>query len=207
MRNFRVLSGQALAVAASLALLVACGGGDDDNGILPDDSTTTTTLGTTTTTTGSTTTTTLAGETANRAEQFMSEVSFRCIGEGADNAAVQTTCFNNVATQSWKTTRVGDAYTLTNNESNLCLGIADGATTNEALAVTMSCDGSPQTLWTFEALGTGDDANRIRMIAQHSGKCLEVGGSDATEGKQLSQYTCGVNTQANQTWVRTVLAE
>lgn len=205
MRNFRVFSGQALAVAASLALLVACGGGDDD-GILSDDSTTTSSTATTTTT-SSTTTTTLAGETANRAEQFMSEVSFRCIGEGPDNTVIQTQCFNNVATQSWKTTRVGEAYTLTNNESNLCLGIADGATTNEALAVTMTCDGSPQTLWTFESLGTGDDANRIRMIAQHSGKCLEVGSSDATEGKQLSQYTCGINTQLNQTWVRTVLAE
>lgn len=208
MCKFQTLTMQALAISASLAVLTACGGGDDD----PAAVTTTTTSATTSSTAGSTTTTTTTGSTTTttgqvqtNAAQFMASHSFLCMDEGTNSAVVQSACFNNVPSQAWKVTSAGDSnVTLTNLQSNKCLTIAGAATTDLALAVTGNCDGSTATKWTVTQNG-GTDPNRVKIVNANSGKCLEIAANSATAGTQFSQFTCGVNPQPNQTFVRTVL--
>ncbi|MFI8085413.1 RICIN domain-containing protein [Kitasatospora sp. NPDC086009] len=58
--------------------------------------------------------------------------------------------------------------------------------------------GSNQNFW-FKALGTGYS----QIIAQHSGKCLDVTNRSTADSTSLEQWTC--NTGYNQQWQRTTV--
>ncbi len=212
MRNFRPISGQALAVAASLVLLAACGGGGDDAVAEDPTATTTTTTArasTTTTAVGTTTTTTVPGTVTINGAQFVNSNTASCLREGTQGfgtvgAATQNTCFTNGdPAQYWKITRYGTTnFTISSNLSNKCLAITGGSTADLAPASVVTCDGSPATMWTMPASGAAPNAYNLKNVG--SGKCLEVMNTNNVPGGQVTQFTCGV-AQPNQTWTRNVI--
>lgn len=222
MRNFRVFTGQALAVTASVVLLAACGGGSD--GEVPSDASTTTTANSTTstaatttstaattTTTADTTTTTVADPfnlaAATLAVQhsgFCMTVSDAVVGSNAR----QFECVTDNVSQRWEIKPAGTDYTIRNLQSNLCLLVNDAALNADPNVLSFvfqgTCDGSSNTLWNFQQSPT---AGEVNIIAKHSGLCLDVTASDVTPGKEIIQYTCNsVADQPNQRWKITAVA-
>lgn len=205
MRNFRVMSGQAMAVAASLVLVTACGGSDGEF-FDPATTTTTSTEATTSTTVTTTTSTTAPGQVVNNGVQFANRNTSFCLRETETGAVVHSNCFSSGdPNQYWKLTQFGNNFTITNNATNKCLSIAAGSKDDLAAAATVDCDGSQQTLWTMPPSGT--TANDVNLVNVNSGKCLEIqGGPNSNLGGPITQFTCGATQpQANQTWLRTVI--
>jgi hypothetical protein len=206
MRNFQTVSGKTLAVVTSLALLAACGGGDDDptatTSTTSTTSTTTTSTEATTTTTTSTTTTTVPGSLARTAAQLVVQHSSHCLAVASNTsgaAATQAVCSPTAPAQRWKITAAGSDYTILNNQSNLCLGVANASMTPAAAVVQLACDGAANVLWNIQPTAT---AGQYNIIAKHSNQCLDIFGSDLAPGTPAVQYTCsGTANQSNQRWV------
>jgi hypothetical protein len=49
------------------------------------------------------------------------------------------------------------------------------------------CNGAAHQQWQFQDQGNG----HYRLVARHSGKCLDVASAFVDDGARLIQYTCG----------------
>lgn len=76
-------------------------------------------------------------------------------GKGLDNASstadaspIVTSTSNNGLSQQWRfTQRPDDSYTLTNQQSGLCLDVSGGSTSAGATVVQATCTGSSSQRW------------------------------------------------------------
>lgn len=215
--------GQVAAATASLLVLTACGGGGGGDApattAAPTSSTvvgtttttraatTTTAGGGTTTTTATTTTTTVAGTLNLAATTLVVQHSAKCLtvsGTTAGGAATQSTCVPGSAGQSWKITPSGASYVIQSNLSNLCLGIQNASTTPGDPAVQVACNSGPSALWTFTPVpGQTGLPTKFQLKPNHSGQCLDVFGSQQTDGSTVLQFTCNAAIQQNQVWAVT----
>lgn len=205
MRKFKFVSGQVMAVTASLLLVAACGGGGGDDLVdeLTGDTTTTTEATTTTTTSsvGSTTTTTIVAASA----------SLNNYGRGlcaSDNGANEVVgldpCFANVASHNWRVIGYGEnKVAFQNLATERCISNANLAAAPEGgNAVTVACDGSPATIFT-QAPSTAV-AEGFTLTNDVSTQCMEIDSvNGAQSGGRVTQWTCGSNLP-HQTWRMTV---
>ncbi len=213
MRNLRSMSGQVMAVAASLLLVTACGGSDDP-AVDPTATTTTTTsadttttsTGETTTTSATTTTTTLAPQLNLAAATVVAQHSQLClatINGTAGSKVTQIDCATAGAAQSWKISPTGETYTFLNNGSNLCLGVPDAEP--ESFAVQMTCDGSLNVQWKLQpVVANPGEFNLVPALSPT--QCLDVFGNEQAPGADVIQFDCVPPEQANKRWVITAIA-
>ncbi len=93
----------------------------------------------------------------------------------------------------------GNGYLrLKPRHSGGCLEIAGASQENTALLQQWACNGSAQQSWQPVTLETVGGTQYIRLIAKHSGKCLDVLAGSKADGASVGQWEC--NTTAQQKW-------
>lgn len=109
----------------------------------------------------------------------------------ANGTSVQQWSWLNNDCQKWRVTHLGDGY----------YQIAPAFAQSKALDVAnnITADGTNVQLWDywgsqgqqfrFQSSGSG----RWRIIARHSGKCLDINGASTANGSKLIQWTCLTN--------------
>jgi hypothetical protein len=73
--------------------------------------------------------------------------------------------------------------------------VADVSTADNARVVQYPCGSGANQQWQVRDAGGGHQ----RLVARHSGKCLDVISGGTADGVRLIQYACG--TGANQQWL------
>ncbi|WP_052682079.1 RICIN domain-containing protein [Saccharothrix sp. ST-888] len=86
---------------------------------------------------------------------------------------------------------------LVNENSGLCLEIADWRTDNGAPARQWPCTGGANQAWFVN----WQSPSAYTFVNSHSGKCLEIGGFSYDNGAPAQQWDC--NGGSNQNWYRT----
>lgn len=81
---------------------------------------------------------------------------------------------------------------IVSRNSNKCVDVNGGSTSNGASIVQWDCWGGANQAWSFVPVGSG----YYKIIAKHSGKCLDVSGGSTSNGARLTQWDChGGNNQ------------
>ncbi|MEV4103140.1 RICIN domain-containing protein [Nonomuraea sp. NPDC049649] len=75
--------------------------------------------------------------------------------------------------------------------------VISASTADNAEIKQWTWNGGGNQKWQFQDAGGG----YVRIVNQHSGKCLDVAGGSTADGANIIQYTCGSGT--NQQWSRT----
>jgi hypothetical protein len=90
------------------------------------------------------------------------------------------------------------AYSLVHGPSNLCLAVPNSSSVEGEYLALASCSDGTNQRWRVSATENPPPAQRV--IAKHSGRCLDVrGGPQATQdGARIEQWTCTGAT--NQSW-------
>jgi hypothetical protein len=122
------------------------------------------------------------------------QASGKCVdasGSGtANGTAVQQYTCNTTAAQQWIFTSVGSGYyqIATKNAAGQVWDVAGGTTA--------TADGVKVALWGYNG-GTNEQWQPVvvsgpfyRLVARHSGKCLDVNGASTADSVQLQQWTC-----------------
>ena len=107
---------------------------------------------------------------------------------------VQRSC-NGGAAQQFTFTPSGAAGSYTVSSGDLCLGVTDASRINRAAVVQQACDGSAPQRFKLQAAGS-DTA--FLLIAQHSGKAVDVERASRRDGAPVLQWTS--TGSANQRW-------
>jgi len=84
-------------------------------------------------------------------------------------------------------------FQITNTANGLCLGIDGASRADRAKVIQESCvEGAPaQTFVLRPATGDGTgDGRQYQIVAQHSGKCVEVRGANLTNSGRVEQSAC-----------------
>jgi Ricin-type beta-trefoil lectin domain-like/Ricin-type beta-trefoil lectin domain len=93
----------------------------------------------------------------------------------------------------------GNGYLkLKPRHSGSCLEIAGASQENTALLQQWTCNGSAQQSWQPVTLEEAGGIQYIRLIAKHSGKCLDVLTGSLADGAAVGQWEC--NATAQQKW-------
>lgn len=74
------------------------------------------------------------------------------------------------------------------------LYVVGASTADGAEIAQYACNGGANQQWQVQGEGSG----YLRLVARHSGKCLDVTGWSTTDGARLEQWTC--HGGANQQW-------
>jgi hypothetical protein len=74
--------------------------------------------------------------------------------------------------------------------------VANSSTADGANVIQYTCGSGTNQQWQWQATGS-----YFRIVARHSGKCLDVVDSGTGDGADIQQYTCGSG--LNQQWSRT----
>jgi hypothetical protein len=109
----------------------------------------------------------------------------------------QWKCGNGQSNQQWQLQPTGGGYyELLNRHAAgqgevLDIAGGNGATDNGARTQLWAFAGGANQQWQPVPLGNGYD----KLVARHSGKCLDVPGADTSNGVQLQQWDCDGNPQ------------
>ncbi|WP_069768009.1 RICIN domain-containing protein [Streptomyces sp. LUP30] len=97
-----------------------------------------------------------------------------------------------------------NAYTVVDEFSGKCLDVAGASTADGAAVGQYTCDGGTNQMFTLDpvtALGNGHD---YRLVAVHSGKCVDVSRVSTQPRALVHQWTCdpasALPTKRNQIW-------
>ncbi|HEU5111103.1 MAG TPA: RICIN domain-containing protein [Micromonosporaceae bacterium] len=106
-------------------------------------------------------------------------------------AVIQYTCSTRT-NDDWRAVAMGDGtYQLVVTHSGKCLNVKGGVTTNNAAIIQYTC--------TAAGAATKNDrwrprpvpgTQRFQLVAEHSGKCLNVDHAKTTDSAAILQYTC-----------------
>lgn len=89
----------------------------------------------------------------------------------------------------------GDPRTLTNKGSGACAAVPGSSSDNQVPVTQETCAaGALNSQWRF----TDNSNGYVRVLAQHSGKCLDVADRSTADGAEVEQYDCGWGD--NQRW-------
>jgi Na+-transporting methylmalonyl-CoA/oxaloacetate decarboxylase gamma subunit len=85
-----------------------------------------------------------------------------------------------------------DTYELVNSGTSRCADVLGASVDDGAPVVQWDCNGGPSQTFQLRPLTdtTGADTGYVRIVAAHSGKCLDVTGISADEGAPIQQFTC-----------------
>jgi cytolethal distending toxin subunit A len=94
----------------------------------------------------------------------------------------------------------GDAlYRIVNANSNLCLTVAGGSSSPNAVGVQYTCDTDPSRYWKFVTGGNaGPD---FHIVNRNSGLCLTIAGASTAVNAKAVQYSC--DTDPSRRWLLT----
>jgi hypothetical protein len=99
---------------------------------------------------------------------------------------------------------VPDTYTAVNQLSGKCLDVADASTADGAAVQQSDCTGGTNQQFTFrKVIYSGSGPQDYQLVAQHSGRCVDVNGESTTPGARIIQWPCNPVTRdrpLNQTW-------
>jgi hypothetical protein len=99
--------------------------------------------------------------------------------------------------QRWLVEPVAGSFArIRSLNSGLCLDIRIGGTNDGGLQQ-YTCHGRDNQLFRFERMT--DASGGVRLIARHSGKCLDVPGGQAIDGGRIQQWPC--HSGVNQRWL------
>ena len=126
--------------------------------------------------------------------QLQARHSGKCVGAvGTSNAAniQQESCDDLLGSQKWEVQDMGSGYLrLRNvNSGDKCADVWNFGTGDGENVNLWTCGTGANQQWALE----NTDSGYFRLIARHSGKCLDVnGGVGATDdGVNIDQWTCG----------------
>lgn len=89
----------------------------------------------------------------------------------------------------------GDPRTITNKGSGACAAVPGSSSDNQVPVTQETCAaGTLNSQWRF----TDNSNGYVRVLAQHSGKCLDVADESTADGAEVKQYDCGW--KDNQRW-------
>ncbi len=74
------------------------------------------------------------------------------------------------------------------------MDIDGGSSNNNGKIIQWTCSGAGNQIFQLNQVATGV----YRLIATHSGKCVDVTSGSTADGAKLIQYTCGSG--SNQRW-------
>lgn len=89
----------------------------------------------------------------------------------------------------------GDPRTITNKGSGACATVPGSSSDNQVPVTQETCAADTlNSQWRF----TDNSNGYVRVLAQHSGKCLDVADKSTADGAEVKQYDCGWGD--NQRW-------
>lgn len=101
----------------------------------------------------------------------------------------------------------GPAYVNVVNKivanGGLCLDVASNSLNSGTAAVQQPCSDAPSQTWAAVAIGNG----YYHLVAQHSGKCLNISGGSTADGAQLIQWDCQAAGATNDQWSLTAVGD
>jgi hypothetical protein len=85
-----------------------------------------------------------------------------------------------------------DTYELVNSGTSRCADVLGSSVDDGAPVVQWDCNGGASQTFQLSPLTdtTGADTGYVRIVAAHSGKCLDVTAISADEGAPIQQYAC-----------------
>jgi hypothetical protein len=97
-----------------------------------------------------------------------------------------------------------DTFTVVNQQTGKCLDVNGASTSDGATVVQRTCEGGANQQFTLRRVTySGNDSHDYQLVAQHSGKCVDVNGVATTARAPVIQWTCKPVNQGsplNQTW-------
>ncbi|MFJ4314254.1 RICIN domain-containing protein [Streptomyces lavendulae] len=84
--------------------------------------------------------------------------------------------------------------TITGKASRACATVPGSSSDNQVPVTQETCADTLNSQWRF----TDNSNGYVRVLAQHSGKCLDVADNSMADGGEVKQYDCG--TGDNQRW-------
>lgn len=134
--------------------------------------------------------------------QIVSKKSEKCLdvvnASTANNANVQQFTCTSGLNQRWLLRHRLDPMNLIAKHSEKCLDVASGATGNNANAQQFTCAKATNQRWTPVQQVTVGGVTYYALVAEHSGKCLDVAGASTANNANVQQFTC--NGGDNQKW-------
>ncbi|GAA4059792.1 RICIN domain-containing protein [Nonomuraea soli] len=123
-------------------------------------------------------------------------------GAAATSASAAQSTQNAQSTQSAQSTQNFQWFQIVAEHSGMCLDVAGASTAHAADVIQGTCGGpgaGRNQHWRLE--GVPGFARHVRVIARHSGKCLDVAHVSAAHGANVLQAFCGgPGAAANQLW-------
>jgi hypothetical protein len=122
---------------------------------------------------------------------------------GDGTAVVQQACGSPTARRFRQVEGPDGTLSLVDTASGLCLDVDGGRDGDGVPVVFSSCQGGANQL--FRARPVGKSGGRIQLVAEHSGKCLEVADGSTAPGGRVQQYGCHPpgeeRIRRNQSWL------
>lgn len=111
----------------------------------------------------------------------------------------QWQCLPDVLSQQWQPRLLNDgSYYIVNRNSGKCLDVAWWGTNDGADVIQANCTYADNQRWWIPSGIRTDWTPAQRIVAKHSGKCLDVAWVDPANGANIVQSSCWGG--ANQTW-------
>jgi len=133
--------------------------------------------------------------------QVINQGNNKCVDNSGGSTAngnkiQQYSCAGGNFNQEWQFRPTNSGYyeVVSRNGSNMVWDVSGVSTADGALVQLYTYGGGNNQQWQPVSLGNGN----YRLVARHSGKCLDIPNSSTTDGVQLTQWTC--NGGANQSF-------
>lgn len=89
-------------------------------------------------------------------------------------------------------------YELVARHSGRCVDVANASQSNGGTLQQWTCNGFGQQRWTAPLVETVGETKYVKLVAQHSGKCIDVTNASQSNGTVIQQWDC--NGSAQQKW-------
>jgi hypothetical protein len=122
------------------------------------------------------------------------------IGDGSleNNAPLQQYDCHGGNNQRWYIVARTTPKHLQASHSGSCIDVSKASTADGANVVQFSCRAQPNQKWSMGATTIVDGASYFSLVANHSGKCMEVLDGSPSDGAKVQQATC--NNGDSQKW-------
>lgn len=105
-------------------------------------------------------------------------------------AVVQANCWGG-GNQKWRFNDVGNGYyNIIAQHSGKCLDVANASVADAAAVVQGRCWNGGNQKWRLKQVGSEGGINIYEIIAQHSGKCLDVAHASLAHAASVVQARC-----------------
>ena len=97
-----------------------------------------------------------------------------------------------------------NTYTVVNEHNGLCLDVSGASTADNDPVIQWTCNGQTNQMFTLAPVTALGNSQDYRLVAVHSGKCVDVYNDSTAPRAAIVQYTCdpagALSTKSDQIW-------